>query len=108
VVPFIFAVFLTVAAGLSLAEEHAWAPSAVARGSGTSSDLSGRSGESAVPDKAMADRDPGSTGGRFYKAATSKSHVGSRALMSHDSREPGAHLPGTAERPTTADEHARP
>ncbi len=92
--PFIFAVLLTVAAGLSLAEEHAWAPSAVARGSVTSSDLSGKSGESAVPDKAMSDRGPGSTGGRLHKAATSKSHVGSRALVGHDPQQPGGATAG--------------
>jgi hypothetical protein len=92
-VPFIFAVLLTVAAGLSLAEEHSWAPSAAARGSVTS-DLSGKSGESAVPDKAMSDRKPGSTGGRVHRAATSKSHVGSRALMSHDPQQPGGATAG--------------
>ena len=94
--PFIFAVLLTVAAGLSLAEEYSWAPSAAARGSVTS-DLcgkSGKSGESAVPDKAMSDQDPGSTGGRVHKAATSKSHVGSRALMSHDPQQPGGATAG--------------
>ena len=93
VVPFIFAVLLTVAAGLSLAEEHSWAPSAAARGAVTSSDLSGKSGESPVPDKAMSDRNPGS-GGRVHKTATSKSHVGSRALMSHDPQQPGGATAG--------------
>ena len=89
VVPFTFAALLTVAAGLSLAAEHAWAPSAAAGRSVTASDLSSKSGESAMPDKALSGREPGSTGGRVHKAATSKSHVGSRALMSHDPQAPG-------------------
>jgi hypothetical protein len=95
-VPFAFAALLTVAAGLSLAEEHAWAPSAVRQGSVTSSDLSSKNGESAMPDKAISYRHPGFTGGPVHKAATSKPRVGSRALMSHDTQEPG-----TDERPTT-------
>lgn len=91
--PFTFAVLLTVAAGLSLAEEHAWAPAAVPEGSAASSDLSGRSAKGAMPDEAVSDRHPGSTGGHTHKAATSKPGVGSRALTGHDDQEPATDEP---------------
>ena len=97
VVPFAFAVLLTVAAGLSLAEEHAWVPAVVPEGSVTSPDLSGKSAKGAIPDEAVSDRHPGSTGGHTDKAATSKPGVGSRALTGHDEEEE----PATDERPNT-------
>ena len=95
-VPFTFAVLLTVAAGLSLAEEHAWAPAAVPEGSATSSDLSGKSAKDGMPDKAVSDRHPGSRDGHTRKAEAPKLGVGSRALTGHDEQEPATH-----ERPNT-------
>jgi hypothetical protein len=98
--PFTFAALLTVAAGLSLAEEHAWVPTVVPEGSVTSSDLSGKGANGAMPEamphKAVSDRHPGSTDGHTHKAAARKPGVGSRALTGHDEQEPATH-----ERPDT-------
>jgi hypothetical protein len=90
-VPSAFAVLLTVAAGLSLAEEHGWAPSVVPEGSVTSSDSSGKSTKGAMPDKGALDLRPGSTGGQIHDAATPKPGVGSRALAGHDEEKPATH-----------------
>jgi hypothetical protein len=109
VLPFTFAALLTVAAGLSLAEEHALVPAVVPavvpEGSVTSSDLSGKGAKGAMPDarphKAVSDRHPGARDGHAHKAAARKPGAGSRALAGHDEQEPA-----TPERPNTdADTH---
>jgi hypothetical protein len=107
VLPFTFAALLTVAAGFSLAEEHAWGPAAgpaVAPASVTSSDQSGQRAKGAMPvlDRSALDRavsgfhaDPAESDNR--KASTRQPGVGSRALTGHDeatpaaSRRPNAH-----------------
>jgi len=91
IMPLAFAVLLTVAAGLALAEEHAWehawAPAAAPDGAVPSAELSGRA---AHPDGRETDRTPGSVGRHDRKQAESKPGVGSRALTGHDGAEPAA------------------
>jgi hypothetical protein len=82
IVPFAFAVLLTVAAGLSLAEEHGWeqaeAPAAGAEGA-VGSDMPGTAAHPA-----------GSMSGRERKQVEGRPGVGSRALTGHDDVEPAA------------------
>jgi hypothetical protein len=84
-VPLAFAVLLTVAAGLSLVEEHAWTP-ATAPDSVMSSDLTSKG---APPHQGISDRDPGSADTYGHLQAVRQPGVGSRALTGHDGAEPG-------------------
>jgi hypothetical protein len=86
IMPLVFAVLLTVAAGLSLAEEHVWVP-ATPDGAVTSSDSSS---SRADPDGRETGRDPGSTGVHGQRHAGPNPGVGSRALTGHDAEEPAA------------------
>jgi len=72
IVPLAFAVLLTVAAGLALAEEHAWedASAPVAEPAGV------------IPSS--------SASSKGVHPAKSQPGVGSRALMGHDGAEPAA------------------
>lgn len=95
-VPLAFAVVLTIAAGLSLAEEHAREPAA-GPGRAVTSDLSHKG---ANPDGRAADRNPSTMGGpeqndqqneQLYehRQAEPRIGVGSRALTGDDG-EPSA------------------
>jgi hypothetical protein len=95
--PFTFAVVLTVAAGLSLAEEHAWVTAGLPEG--FSSHLPGERARDATPQikpatpqygpfGAAPDRRVGASGDNAPKAAPDSPGVGSRALTRD---EPPAH-----------------
>ena len=88
IVPFTFAVVLTVAAGLGLAEEHVWTPAEGPKGAVRSSDLSRHV---AKPDGRGSDRkasaSPSATGGPEQDGHRHAEHnigAGSRALSEHD------------------------
>jgi hypothetical protein len=79
-----FAVLLTVAAGLSLAEEHAWVPATP--GTAMSPDVSRRS----APGEATAIPRLETGGVHGRRQAGHNPGVGSRALTGHEAQEPAA------------------
>jgi len=88
IVPFAFATVLTVAAGLSLAEEHAWRPATARQGAVTSSDLSAKG---ARPTAGGADLNPAAMSGPEHngpRPAERRIGVGSRALTGHYGEPP--------------------
>jgi hypothetical protein len=87
IVPLAFAVLLTVAAGLSLAEEHAWVPAAP-EGAATPSDLSKGAGPATgIRNHARAHSHATAHG---HAGVPPKPGVGSRALTGHQVQEPAA------------------
>jgi hypothetical protein len=87
IVPLAFAVLLTVAAGLSLAEEHALVPTTTPKGAAMSSDLPNGC---AAPDRAAAASKSETGGIHSHQQCRHKPGVGSRALTGHDMQEPAA------------------
>jgi hypothetical protein len=91
IVPLAFATLLTVAAGLSLAEEHAWMPITTPVGAAVSARLS--SGREA-PNEGTSAAKPETAGMHSQMQAGNKRSVGSRALTGHDVRESAADTRG--------------